>query len=62
MNHTELPNTELPSPTPTPWIDPVLKELWDVKRAINVEAKFDVKEIARMANSYRLESILRPGV
>lgn len=57
MSNTELPQTEQ---TPQKsWIDPVLQELWEVKRAINLEAKFDVKEIARMANAHRLESVLQ---
>lgn len=57
MSNTELPQTK---PTPqTPWIDPILQELWEVKRAINVEARFDVKEIARMANAHRLENVLQ---
>ena len=57
MNHAELPKTE--QTPPKPWIDSILQELWEVKRAINVEAKFDVKEIARMANASRLDHVLQ---
>jgi|GEM_PF-1805623 len=61
MTQFASPVAAKPPPTSpdVKWVDPVLKELWDVKRAINVEAKFDVKEIARMANAYRLESVLQ---
>jgi hypothetical protein len=53
---------QLPLPPNAPknrQTDAVLDELWAVKRAINAEAKFDAKVIAKLANAQRLEDLLR---
>jgi hypothetical protein len=42
-------------------VDPILEELWEVKRIINLEANFDLKVIAKAANRQSLASILERG-
>ncbi|MDP2786997.1 MAG: hypothetical protein Q8O79_02830 [Pseudomonadota bacterium] len=34
--------------------DPILAELWEVKRQINTEASFDIDTLARMAHEVTL--------
>jgi hypothetical protein len=43
-------------------IDPILAELWEIKRAINLEASFDVRKLAEAANQQNLAAILGRGV
>ena len=42
--------TELPIRAP----DPILAELWEVKRQFNKEARYDIGELARMAHEAAL--------
>jgi hypothetical protein len=42
-------------------IDPILAELWEIKRAINLEASFDVRKLAEAANQQNLAAILARG-
>jgi hypothetical protein len=42
-------------------VDPILEELWEVKRLINLEANFDLKVIAKAVNRQSLASILERG-
>jgi len=39
--------------------DPILLELWEIKRKINEEAHFDLAELARRANAFDLDLALK---
>lgn len=59
---TTTPGTPQPPAAPLPvnhQVDAVLEELWAVKREISAQARFDVKEIARLANAQSLDGLLR---
>lgn len=61
-SQTITPEAPRPPAVPLPTnhqVDAVLEELWAVKREINVQARFDVKEIARLANAQSLDGLLR---
>jgi hypothetical protein len=38
--------------------DPILLELWEVKRQINEEAHFDIAQLAAQANQFDLQKTL----
>lgn len=46
MNPDNAPTPHTPPRTP----DPILAELWRIKRDINREAGYDIDELARMAH------------
>jgi hypothetical protein len=54
-----LNQTTTPQEPSKRWLDPVLEELWKVKRAINAEAQYDAKKIAVMANGQHLDALLK---
>jgi hypothetical protein len=61
-SQTITPQAPRPPASPLPanhQVDAVLEELWAVKREINAQARFDVKEIARLANAQSLDGLLR---
>jgi len=39
--------------------DPILLELWEIKRQINEEAHFDIAELARRANAFDLDLAMK---
>jgi hypothetical protein len=38
--------------------DPILQELWEIKRQINAEANFDIAQLADRANQFDLQKTL----
>lgn len=47
MNALQSPQS-LECPIPAP--DPIMAELWEIKRQINQEAEYSIGELARMAH------------
>jgi len=53
------------APNPAPVLayrsktDPILLELWEIKRQINEEAHFDIAELARRANAFDLDLAMK---
>ena len=39
--------------------DPILLELWEIKRQINEEAHYDIAELARRANAFDLDLAMK---
>jgi len=39
--------------------NPILLELWEIKRQINEEAHFDIAELARRANAFDLDLAMK---
>lgn len=39
--------------------DTILLELWEIKRELNTQAKFDIAQLANQANAFNLENALR---
>ena len=38
--------------------DPILLELWETKRKLNAQAKFDIAQLANQANAFNLKNAL----
>lgn len=47
--------TVVPKATPALAPDPILAELWEIKRQLNAEADYDIDELARMAHEATLK-------
>ena len=41
-----------------PQADSILLELWETKRELNAQAKFDIAQLANQANAFSLENAL----
>ena len=39
--------------------DPILLELWEIKRQLNAEAHYDIAELARRANAFDMDLALK---
>jgi hypothetical protein len=39
--------------------DPILLELWEIKRQLNEEARYDIAELARRANAFDIDHAMR---
>lgn len=39
--------------------DPILLELWEIKRQINQQANFDVAQLAKQANAFDIQNVMR---
>jgi hypothetical protein len=39
--------------------DPILLELWEIKRQINTEAQFDIAKLAKQANQFDIAQALK---
>jgi hypothetical protein len=51
---------EKPTPPRTPAnADPILLELWEIKRQINTEAQFDIAQLAKQANQFDITQALK---
>jgi hypothetical protein len=40
-------------------VDPILLELWEIKRQLNEEAHYDIAEIARRASAFDLAATMK---
>lgn len=38
--------------------DPILLELWEIKRQLNQEANFDIEQLAKQANAFDLKKTM----
>jgi hypothetical protein len=38
--------------------DPILLELWEIKRQVNTAARFDIAQLARQANQFDIKKAL----
>jgi hypothetical protein len=59
--HYEIDDTQaLQAATRRVWskADPILLELWEIKRQINSEANFDIAQLAKQANQFDLQKTL----
>lgn len=53
-------NSNLPAlPRTLAMADPILLELWEIKRQINTEANFSIAQLAAQANQFDLEKTLQ---
>lgn len=52
------PEKLIPPRTPTK-ADPILLELWEIKRQINTEAQFDIAQLAKQANQFDIKQALK---
>lgn len=60
MNSTPIAHTHFRDPVAVrSKTDPILLELWEIKRQINAEAHYDIAELARRANAFNLELALK---
>jgi|JI10StandDraft_1071094.scaffolds.fasta_scaffold75908_2 hypothetical protein len=48
-----------PANTQRPKTDPILLELWEIKRQLNEEAHFDIAELARRANAFDIDLAMK---
>lgn len=39
--------------------DPILLELWEIKRQLNQQANFDVAQLAKQANAFDIQNVMR---
>jgi hypothetical protein len=39
--------------------DPILLELWEIKRQLNEEANYDIAELARRANAFDIDLAMK---
>lgn len=39
--------------------DPILLELWEIKRQLNAEANYDIAELARRASAFDLAAAMK---
>ena len=65
MTHLATPSVSRLSPLPAARskTDPILLELWEIKRQINEEAHYDIAELARRASAFDLAAaMIRLGV
>lgn len=51
---THAPVTTIRSKT-----DPILLELWEIKRQLNAEAHYDIGELARRANAFDVDQAMK---
>jgi hypothetical protein len=55
-----LANNAANAPKPRAATDPILLELWEFKRQINLQANFDVAQLAKQANAFDSKSAMQP--
>jgi hypothetical protein len=61
-NTTQPVSSDLAKPVPRSHkteVDPILLELWETKRQINAEAKFDIAQLANQANAFDMKNIVQ---
>jgi hypothetical protein len=39
--------------------DPILLELWEIKRQINQQANFDLAQLAKQANAFDVHAVMK---
>jgi hypothetical protein len=39
--------------------DPILLELWEIKRQINQQANFDIAQLTKQANAFDLQTVMK---
>lgn len=39
--------------------DPILIELWEIKRQINQQANFDIAQLTKQANAFDMHSVMK---
>jgi hypothetical protein len=52
------PEKQMPPRIPVK-ADPILLELWEIKRQINAEAHFDIAQLAKQANQFDIAQALK---
>jgi hypothetical protein len=58
LSATESVSTQNPAAA-HPKTDPILLELWQIKRELNEEAHYDIAELARRANAFDIDLAMK---
>ena len=56
---TESVPVRAPATTGRSKTDPILLELWEIKRQLNQEAHYDIAELARKANAFDIDLAMK---